>query len=407
MQVPGPGEVIGGKYRVDGTLATGGMGVVLRATHLHLREKVAIKILRPDVQARPESVARFMREARMTMKLRGEHVVRVFDVDLIDGAPYIVMELLEGEDLALRIGEGGPIAPDVAVGLLLQLCEGVAEAHAIGIVHRDLKPANVFVTRGDVIKVLDFGVSKASSTLLDEGAVTASGSDPRIPAARPNETDTDVDLTSTRTTLGSPRYMSPEQIRCARDVDERSDIWAIGAIAHEMLSGDPPFEDDDLEALRAAITADAPKSLAAPDKLRAVVERCLAKDPSERFADVRELERALRGTVARERGWLGLVNLVKGRAALVALAVSVAAVVAVAWPRAEAQRALATPAPTVTTDVHPAIVGTTAAAMQTATASATATASVDLPKTRSLPRPARSASRAAASADDHVFDNPE
>src|SRR5947209_13649432 len=110
------GHVIGGKYRVEGTIATGGMGIVLRATHLHLREPVAIKILRPDTQARPESVARFMREARTTMKLRGTHVVRVFDVDLIDGRqPYIVMELLDGEDLAMRIGKDGPIAPDVAV----------------------------------------------------------------------------------------------------------------------------------------------------------------------------------------------------------------------------------------------------------------------------------------------------
>src|SRR4029077_19449080 len=128
-----PGTVIGGKYRVEGAIATGGMGIVLRATHLHLREPVAIKVLRPDTQARPESVARFMREARTTMKLRGDHVVRVFDVDLIDGRlPYIVMELLEGENIAVRIARDGAVAPAIAKNWLEQLCAGVAQAHAMG-----------------------------------------------------------------------------------------------------------------------------------------------------------------------------------------------------------------------------------------------------------------------------------
>ena len=394
MRVPGVGDVIGGKYRVEATIATGGMGIVLRATHLHLREPVAIKILRPDTQARPESVARFMREARMTMKLRGAHVVRVFDVDLVDGLPYIVMELLEGEDLALRIAKSGPIAPSVAVDWLLQLCEGVAEAHAIGIVHRDLKPANVFVTHGDVIKVLDFGVSKASSTLLESDAVTAADSEPRIVAAAVTKaSDDDVDLTSTKTTLGSPRYMSPEQMRCARDVDERSDIWAIGAIAHEMLSGDPPFSDTDLEALRAAITDGTPKALTAPDALRAIVERCLAKDPSERFADVGQLARALRGRTGASRRWLA-------RGAIGAALALAAAAVIVSWPRALAtpMQPTATPPLVATSESRGDASAVARVATPTPSASAPASSSAAPP----IPRAIHS-----AKSDEHLFDNPE
>jgi len=396
-----PGTVIGGKYRVEGAIATGGMGIVLRATHLHLREPVAIKVLRPDTVAgsaeggtarwqlpRPESVARFMREARTTMKLRGDHVVRVFDVDLIDGRlPYIVMELLDGEDLAMRIARDGPVSPAIAKNWLEQLCAGVAQAHAIGIVHRDLKPANVFLTKDGVIKVLDFGVSKASAALFDESAVTASGSDPRIPVAAASK-DEDVDLTSTRTTLGSPRYMSPEQMRSARDVDERSDIWAIGAIAHEMLSGDPPFEGDDLEALRDAITSDTPKALAAPESLRAIVDRCLAKDPRDRFATVTELSSALAGE--RPKGsWRFAIG--------AAAALSVAAFFA--WPRAKepAHERAAPP---------PAVVSTELARAEPAPTASSATppkASAEAPPTpRRTPRAA-----GAKPADDHLFDNPE
>jgi serine/threonine-protein kinase len=386
-----PGTIIGGKYRVDAPLATGGMGIVLRATHLHLREPVAIKVLRPDTQARPESVARFMREARTTMKLRGQHVVRVFDVDLIDGRlPYIVMELLDGEDLAMRIAKDGAIAPAIAKGWLEQLCAGVAEAHAIGIVHRDLKPANVFLTKDGVIKVLDFGVSKASAALFDESAVTAPGSDPRILTASPREED--VDLTSTRTTLGSPRYMSPEQMRSARDVDERSDIWAIGAIAHEMLSGDPPFEGADLEALRDAITRDTPKVLTAPEPLRTIVERCLAKDPRDRFASVADLSRALRG----ERP--------KGAMMRLAVATSVvigAAAIVFAWPRAQKTPEQQQPAPPPV-----AIVETHAEPNVTSISSAPPPSSTSAPKSI-VERRASKPTPSVKVADEHLFDNPE
>jgi serine/threonine-protein kinase len=390
------GTMIGGKYRVEGAIATGGMGIVLRATHLHLREPVAIKVLRPDTQARPESVARFMREARTTMKLRGDHVVRVFDVDLVDGRlPYIVMELLEGEDLAVRIARDGPVAPAVAKNWLEQLCAGVAQAHAMGIVHRDLKPANVFLTKDGVIKVLDFGVSKASAALFDESAVTASGSDPKIPIAALAAKDEEVDLTSTRTTLGSPRYMSPEQMRSARDVDERSDIWAIGAIAHEMLSGDPPFEGDDLEALRDAITTETPKSLAAPDRLRAIVERCLSKDPSDRYATVVELSSALAG----ERSKSSRTRVAIGAAA----ALSVAAFV-FAWPRSKepAHAASTPPLPTQTSSAEPTRAPPPIAAVTTSIATSAPAPSTPASVT---PRTAPTSSRKVA--DDHLFDNPE
>jgi len=384
------GTVIGGKYRVEGSIATGGMGIVLRAMHLHLREPVAIKVLRPDTQARPESVARFMREARMTMKLRGQHVVRVFDVDLIDGRlPYIVMELLEGQDLAMRIAERGAIAPATVKDWLEQLCAGVAEAHGQGIVHRDLKPANVFVTNDGVVKVLDFGVSKASAALFDESAVTASGSDPRIVAAPALREDEEVDLTSTRTTLGSPRYMSPEQMRSARDVDERSDIWAIGAIAHEMLSGDPPFEGENLERLRDAITSETPKSIAAPERLRAVVERCLSKDPKDRFASVADLSRALRDE--RPKG------LAIG--AGVALA-TVAATIFFVWPRAKE------PAHDRAPEV--AIVSSTESP-RAVQAPATIAPTPQLAESASPVTTSRRTKPAGSAkvADDHLFDNPE
>jgi serine/threonine-protein kinase len=399
-----PGTVINGKYRVEGAIATGGMGIVLHATHLHLREPVAIKVLRPDTQARPESVARFMREARMTMRLRGEHVVRVFDVDLIDGRlPYIVMELLEGEDLAVRIARDGAVTPSVAKDWLEQLCAGVAQAHAIGIVHRDLKPANVFLTKDGVIKVLDFGVSKASAALFDESAVTAAGSDPKIPAAAAEAVDEEIDLTSTRTTLGSPRYMSPEQMRSARDVDERSDIWAIGAIAHEMLSGDPPFEGDDLEALRDAITTETPRALAAPERLRAIVDRCLAKDPRDRFATVAELRAALAG--GRSKAPQRLAAIGAGAGLLVALAF--------AWPRTKEPAAQAsTPAVThvASAPAHEPQVIATPTATTTTTTTPIAAPTEPAPSMSTTTSTARRTPRATSSAkvtDDHLFDNPE
>ena len=160
------GEIVAGKYRIERVLGQGGMGVVVAAMHEQLRQRVAIKMLLPEAKASPNAVARFLREARAAAAIHGEHVARVLDVgELAEGAPYIVLEYLEGEDLARVLRDGGPLSVEVAVGYVLQACEAIAEAHAAGIVHRDLKPSNLFLARrpdgSPLVKVLDFGISKA------------------------------------------------------------------------------------------------------------------------------------------------------------------------------------------------------------------------------------------------------
>lgn len=276
-RVPKPGDVIADKYVVDRTLGEGGMGVVLAATHIALRQKVAIKFMLAgleDATAR----ARFLREARAAAQIQNEHVVRVLDVsELVDGTPYMVMEHLDGHDLEDELARRGRLPVAEAVDCLLQASEAIAEAHAHGIVHRDLKPANLFVaTKRDgshTVKVLDFGISKEMTTQ-------------------------DVALTSTAQAMGSPLYMSPEQVRSAKNVDERTDIWALGAILHELIANRPPFHGDTLGQVLAAIVADPPPSLRSvraeiPVDLDAIVARCLEKDASRRFSSVAELARAL------------------------------------------------------------------------------------------------------------------
>ena len=205
------GEVLLGKYVVEKVLGMGGMGVVVAAHHLQLDERVALKFLLPDAAANPQVVARFLREARAAAKIKSEHVTRVFDVGTMEnGSPFLVMEYLDGQDLAALIASSGPCAPDVAVDYVLQACEAIAEAHAAGVVHRDLKPHNLFLSRradgSPCVKVLDFGISKATAS----------------PAAA---------MTSTAAMMGSPLYMSPEQRADARDVAPRSDVWALGIIS--------------------------------------------------------------------------------------------------------------------------------------------------------------------------------
>ncbi|RYE95126.1 MAG: serine/threonine protein kinase, partial [Myxococcales bacterium] len=211
------GDVLAGKYRVETIIGKGGMGFVVAAMHLQLHESVALKFLLPQAANEPEYAARFEREARMMAKLRSEHVVRVIDVDKLEsGAPFMVMELLDGTDLRDIIREVRQVPLDVALDYFLQACEGVAEAHAQGIVHRDLKPTNIFVTQrrdgSTLVKVLDFGISKLQS-----------------------DGDEDDQLTGAATILGSPRYMPPEQLRSSRNVDHRADVWALGAILQELL----------------------------------------------------------------------------------------------------------------------------------------------------------------------------
>jgi len=278
-----PGEILAGKYRVERVLGEGGHGVVVAAQHLTLGERVAIKVLRPEVAQDHETVTRFVREARAAVRIKGEHVTRVLDVgSLPSGMPFMVMEHLEGADLSTVIEQKGWLPVSTAVDYVLQTCEALAEAHALGIVHRDIKPSNLFLTtRPDgspCIKVLDFGISKA---------IPAHGAD----AAEMN-------LTQTQTVLGSPQYMAPEQMRSSKRVDGRTDIWALGTTLHELLTGHPPFEAKTMPELFAMILQDPPPRLVdrrpdMPPALEVVVARCLEKDPEKRYADVNELARAL------------------------------------------------------------------------------------------------------------------
>jgi serine/threonine-protein kinase len=278
----GFGEIIAGKYRIEGMLGAGGMGLVLSARHLELDQPVAIKMLRDEALKDPDSRARFAREAKATVRLKSEHVARVFDVGTTDdGLPYLVMELLEGVDLATMLEERGPLSVDEAVAYILQACEAVAEAHAIGIVHRDLKPRNVFVTTSvdgkPLVKVLDFGISK----IIHHTA---------------GDTE-DMALTKTKDVMGSPSYMAPEQLRAAKHADERSDIWSLGVIAFELVTGHMPWEAESTNELCAMVFRDPPKSLRAlkPDAaaLEPIVMRCLEKNGADRFESIEELARAL------------------------------------------------------------------------------------------------------------------
>jgi serine/threonine protein kinase len=275
-----PGQILAGKYRVDRVLGAGGMGVVVAATHLQLEERVAIKFLLPEAMQNPEAVARFGREARAAVKIRGEHVARVTDVGALEtGAPFMVMEYLDGHDLSQLIRDRGAMPPADAVDAVLQACEALAEAHALGIVHRDLKPANLFMIRRPdgtpSVKVLDFGISKLTNSAASDHA-----------------------MTRTSAIMGSPLYMSPEQMTASRDVDARTDVWAIGVVLYELLSGRVPFSAETLPQICALILTAAPPSIRqfapnVPDALQAAVLRCLEKDRARRFQNVSELARAL------------------------------------------------------------------------------------------------------------------
>ena len=278
--LPREGDVIAGKYRIERLLGMGGMGAVVAARHLELDDRVAIKMLLPHLPASGEPAARFLREAKAAIRIKNEHVVRVLDVGRTDaGAPYIVMEYLEGRDLG-QLLEHGPLSVEDTALYVTQACEAIAAAHAIGIIHRDLKPANLFLaSAGDgspCVKVLDFGISKI--------AEPASG-----PAAG---------LTSTATVMGTPCFMSPEQLRSTRDVDARADIWSIGAILHALLTGAPPYDGESNADVSAKIIRDAPTPLRqlradAPPELEAIILKCLEKDPEKRFPDVVSLADAL------------------------------------------------------------------------------------------------------------------
>jgi len=238
------GQILAGKYRVEKVLGSGGMGVVVAAWHLELEQRVAVKFLHPLALERTDTAERFRREARSAAKIRSEHVARVIDVGIMEGGvPYMVMEYLEGHDISDEMQKHGMLPIADAIDFVLQAIEALAEAHAAGIVHRDLKPANLFIAhRADgtrIVKVLDFGISKS----LLGGSVA------------------ELSLTRTSTLIGSPLYMSPEQMRSAKDVDTRTDIWSLGVILYEMITGQPPYSGDSIPALCASLLNDTPVSM--------------------------------------------------------------------------------------------------------------------------------------------------
>jgi serine/threonine-protein kinase len=268
------GQVFQGKYRVDSILGHGGMGVVAECTHLALNERVAIKMLRQDVLSDQDAVSRFIREAQAAVKLKSEYVARVSDVGTADnGTPYMVMEFLEGHDLGDLLKQRGVLPVQWAVELMLQTAEALCEAHSLGIVHRDVKPTNLFVTwRPDgsaLIKVLDFGISKSPM-------------------------GTDMHLTQTQSLLGTPAYMSPEQMRSARLVDHRTDIWSLGTVFYESLEGHKPFEAESFSEMCVKVAVDPPTPMRnTPPPLQQVILRCLAKSHDQRYANMAEFARDL------------------------------------------------------------------------------------------------------------------
>jgi serine/threonine-protein kinase len=274
------GQVIGGKYRVGKVIANGGMGVVCQAEHLELQQAVAIKFIRREFLENTTCVQRFLDEARAAASLTGAHVVKMMDVGRLEsGVPYMVMERLEGSDLQQIIDAHGPLSISEAVACVLQICDALEEAHAAAIIHRDVKPENVFVAvLGDgrrVVKLVDFGIAK-----LQRGPSSGRG------------------LTRPRELIGSPWYMSPEQLRSPESVDARTDVWSVGVVLYELLAGAPLFSGNSPAEICRQVLLDQPRPLEVfradiPGALSAVIARCLEKDRNRRPSTIRELASAL------------------------------------------------------------------------------------------------------------------
>ncbi|HEV8248236.1 MAG TPA: serine/threonine-protein kinase [Polyangiaceae bacterium] len=279
-----PGELIAGKYRVERELAVGGMGIVYSCTDLILDRAVAVKVIHPTIVDGESVKERFYFEARTLARLNNPHITRIYECGFTESdEPYMVMELLKGIDLFELVRKEGTLSPARVARFALQICRGLRDAHAVGIVHRDLKPENLFLTHGksgaELIKIIDFGISKQHCLRKSRS------------------------LTNPSMSLGSPHYMAPEQIRTPSDVDARADIWSLGVVMYELLSGQSPFDGPSWrEVCTAVLTGHAaPLRPRIPEALQAIVMRCLERNQSARFANVDELAHALRAFLSGKR----------------------------------------------------------------------------------------------------------
>ncbi len=285
----GSGSVLAGKYRLQRVLAHGGMGAVWLARHLQLDVDVAVKVMRPDYAEDDEARARFEREAKASAQLKSPYFVQVLDYGVDDEVPFIAMELLAGEELEARLRHQGRLSLAATQRIVHEITRGLGFAHDAGLIHRDLKPANIFLAREggeEIVKILDLGVAKLTASVR-AGATPTAWPPPVGPA------------TVTGTLIGSPQFMSPEQVRNAKRVDHRSDLWSLGVIIFRCLTGRLPFADDELGGLIVAICSEPipVASQIAPDLGPSVdhfLERALTRDPERRFQSADELTRSSR-----------------------------------------------------------------------------------------------------------------
>lgn len=283
------GEILLGKYSVERVLGLGGMGIVVAARHTQLNELFAIKMMLPDTVGHEGAALRFVREAQACARLKGEHIARVHDVGTLEnGAPYMVMEYLAGDDLSRILQGRGALSVDETATYMSQTCEAIAEAHAAGIIHRDLKPSNLFLTRRPngtpSVKVLDFGISKELDPANQLGS----------------------NLTKTGMSFGTPMYMSPEQMANSKAADIRSDIWSLGVILYELVTGAMPFEATLMTELVTKVLVENPRPPSQvrpgiPPAFDAVVMKCLDKRPGHRYQSAQDLMRDLSPFVTADR----------------------------------------------------------------------------------------------------------
>ena len=279
MPLPEPvrvGELVAGRLRVLREIARGGMGVLYEAEDMTLRRRVALKVMPAELAADAAMRERALREARAVAQIQSPHAVQIFEIGTLDGGvPYLVLELLEGETLEAVLEREGPLPVETALRWTHAALGALAEAHARGLVHRDVKPANLFLARssnGESVKVLDFGL------VLDQGAIAR--------------------LTQTGEGLGTPAYMAPEQMRASREVDARVDVWAVGVTLYELLTRRMPFEATSIPGLMRKVLSEPPTPIVTyrtgvPASVAALVERCLAREPTARFPDARALREAV------------------------------------------------------------------------------------------------------------------